>query len=123
MFARPLRAPAPRWAWTSRRSAFWAAPRGFVADPFSVYCLGGIYVAGIFVYFLGGIYVYVLEGIECCVSGSPFRPRLSANSLEPNREAVSLDRDSRGDATQACRRVLTSETRLLTEDIPPPRFL
>ena len=115
--------PAPRWAWTSRRSAFWAAPRGFVADLFSVYCLGGIYVAGIFVYFLGGIYVYFLEGIECCVSGSPFRPRLSANSLEPNREAVSLDRDSRGDATQACRRVLTSETRLLTEDIPPPRFL
>ena len=99
------------------------AALGIVADPFGVYCFGGIYVAGIIVYFFGGIYVYFLEGIECCVSGSPFRPRLSANSLEPNREAVSLDRDSRGDATQACRRVLTSESRSLTEDIPPPRFL
>ena len=52
------------------------AALGIAADPFGVYCFGGIYVAGIIVYFFGGIYFYFLVGIECCVSGSPFRPRL-----------------------------------------------
>ena len=37
------------------------AALGIVADPFGVYCLGGICVAGIIVYFFGGIYVYFLE--------------------------------------------------------------
>ena len=106
-----------------RRNVVGLRGPGHRRGPLGVYCFGGIYVASIIVYFFGGTHVYFLEGIECCVSGSPFRSRLSANSPEPNREVVSLDRDGRGDATQACRRVLTSESRSLTEDIPPPRFL